>query len=145
MIKFSNKYNSCIERLLKKEGGYVNDSDDAGGQTYRGISRKYNPNWKGWVVVDNYLKEFGGETSAFKKALDRNEILLDQVKLYYKERYWDVLNLDTCKNFKVCWQLFDTCVNTGKTNAVKLAQKVLGLKVTGKADEEFYLKLSKIN
>ena len=132
MIKFSNKYNSCIERLLKKEGGYVNDPDDAGGQTYRGISRKYNPNWKGWVVVDNYLKEFGGETSAFKKALDRNEILLDQVKLYYKERYWDVLNLDTC-------------VNTGKTNAVKLAQKVLGLKVTGKADEEFYLKLSKIN
>ena len=43
MINFSNKYNTCIEKLLKKEGGYVNDPDDKGGQTYRGISRKYNP------------------------------------------------------------------------------------------------------
>ena len=144
MINFSNKYNTCIEKLLKKEGGYVNDPDDKGGQTYRGISRKYNPNWKGWVIVDNYLKEFKTESNAFKKALDRNEVLLDQVKDYYKKYYWDTLNLDTCKSTKVCWQLFDMCVNSGKVNAVKLAQRILGLPVTGKADEEFYLKLSKI-
>jgi type VI secretion system secreted protein VgrG len=27
------------------EGGYANDPDDAGGETYMGISRRYHPDW----------------------------------------------------------------------------------------------------
>lgn len=33
----------AISKVLKHEGGYVNDPDDKNGETYKGISRK---NWK---------------------------------------------------------------------------------------------------
>lgn len=38
--------------LIKHEGGYVNDPDDKGGETYKGIARKFNPDWKGWKIID---------------------------------------------------------------------------------------------
>ncbi len=136
-----NYFEICYKNVIKKEGGYVNDPDDAGGMTYKGISRKHNPKFGGWAVVDNYLKVFGSPNSQFKFALDRNEVLQNLVKKYYKTNYWDVLNLDKCKSFKVCNQLFDMCVNAGKSRAIKLAQSVLGMEQTGVATEEFYTKL----
>lgn len=136
-----NYFEICYKSVIKKEGGYVNDPDDAGGMTYKGISRKHNPKFGGWAVVDNYLKTFGSPTAQFKAALDRNEVLQNLVKKYYKANYWDVLRLDECKSFKVCNQMFDMCVNAGKSRAIKLAQSVLGMKETGIATEEFYKKL----
>ena len=45
-------YNIAYNKVIKIEGGYVNDPDDAGGETYMGISRKFNPNAKFWKVID---------------------------------------------------------------------------------------------
>lgn len=45
-------FGDAFKKLSIKEGGYVNDKDDAGGETYRGISRKYNPTWQGWTMID---------------------------------------------------------------------------------------------
>ena len=39
MANFDEEFN----RIIFVEGGYVNDKDDAGGETYLGISRKANP------------------------------------------------------------------------------------------------------
>jgi lysozyme family protein len=39
------------------EGGYVNDPDDKGGETYRGIARKKHPSWRGWYKVDDVKKQ----------------------------------------------------------------------------------------
>jgi lysozyme family protein len=36
----------------KNEGGYVNDTKDKGGETYRGIARKIWASWKGWALID---------------------------------------------------------------------------------------------
>ena len=47
-------YKEAIKKTLKYEGGYVNDKDDRGGETYRGVSRRYHPNWSGWKIVDEY-------------------------------------------------------------------------------------------
>lgn len=47
-------FGDAFKKLSIKEGGYVNDKDDAGGETYRGISRKYNPTWQGWTMIDSY-------------------------------------------------------------------------------------------
>lgn len=39
---------------LRFEGGYANIPGDKGGETYCGISRKHNPGWAGWPVLDQY-------------------------------------------------------------------------------------------
>jgi len=38
--------------LLEHEGNWVHHPDDKGGETYRGIARKFNPNWYGWRFID---------------------------------------------------------------------------------------------
>lgn len=34
------------------EGGYVNDTNDLGQETYKGISRRFWPHWDGWQHID---------------------------------------------------------------------------------------------
>lgn len=51
------QWNEFFEWLMDREGRVVtNDPNDPGGQTCWGISRKYNPNWEGWVLVDSGAK-----------------------------------------------------------------------------------------
>lgn len=50
----------------------------------------------------------------------------------YKVGYWDVFELDDFNSQRVAEQLFDTNVNCGKVAAIKMAQRVLGLKETGR-------------
>jgi len=59
-----NSYRDChdweFDRFLaayvnvrKWEGNYSNLKDDKGGETYGGISRTYNGDWRGWELVDD--------------------------------------------------------------------------------------------
>lgn len=45
--------------LIRNEGGYLNDSDDWGGETFMGISRRFHPNWQGWTIIDFYRSNGG--------------------------------------------------------------------------------------
>ncbi len=42
------------------EGIWSDDPDDRGGETCFGLTRKNNPDWVGWVDVDNYKKKYVG-------------------------------------------------------------------------------------
>ena len=123
-----------FEKLILAEGGYVNDHDDAGGETYLGISRKNNPNWSGWKLIDSIKKTYG--TKNITARLKANESITNSAKLLYKINYWDVLELDDIPNQAVAHQLFDTCVNCGKTVAISITQQVLMMTVTGKWSNE---------
>ena len=37
---------------MKHEGGYVFDPDDSGGETYKGVARKFHSKWEGWSKID---------------------------------------------------------------------------------------------
>src|SRR2546426_796362 len=45
-------FDYALTQLLKVEGGYANDPRDPGGETYKGISRVFWPNWSGWPLID---------------------------------------------------------------------------------------------
>lgn len=117
MANFDEAYNIT----LKHEGGYVNDIHDAGGETYRGISRKFNPSWPGWKIVDS--SRFGD----FPNTLYRNPTLTMKVKDFYKEKYWDINLLDQCNSQKIANEMFDTAVNMGVARTVKFLQRALNL------------------
>lgn len=123
-----------FEKLILSEGGYVNDSDDAGGETYLGISRKNNPKWIGWKTIDSIKKIYG--TKNITARLKANKSITNSAKLLYKINYWDVLELDDIPNQDIAHQLFDTCVNCGKAVAINIAQQVLMMTVIGKWSNE---------
>lgn len=44
----------AFDRVNKFEGYYVNHPLDRGGETYRGIARRFNKEWLGWDKIDAY-------------------------------------------------------------------------------------------
>jgi lysozyme family protein len=117
MADFSKAY----DKTMGHEGGYTNDPTDAGGETYKGISRVYNPSWKGWNIIDAAKVS---SADPFPKGLDKNISLQNSVKDFYKDRYWDVNRLDEFSQ-EVAEELFDTGVNMGVGRAGKFVQQAL--------------------
>ena len=130
MAQFDKEFNE----LILVEGGYINDKDDAGGETYLGISRKNNPKWVGWEVIDEVKKKYG--TKNITSRLKKDKALTNNAKLLYKQKYWDALELDDIPSQNIAHEMFDTAVNCGITTAIRIAQQVLMMTVTGKWSDE---------
>ena len=119
-------FEKALKLVLKHEGGYVNDPRDNGGETYKGISRKSNPDWYGWKIIDKEKKKKG-----FEKTLENNKELQDSVSSLYRTRYWNPIKGDDIKHQDTAEEIFDAAVNFGITRAVKIAQKTVGFEQSG--------------
>lgn len=108
-------------KTMGHEGGYVNDPDDFGGETYKGISRKYNPSWDGWFIVDAHKGH-----DDFHDNLAKDVLLAQSVRNFYKERYFDPYVGDDMPD-ALAQEMFDTSVNMGVGRAVKFLQIALNM------------------
>lgn len=122
MANFEKAYHDVIQ---PNEGGYVNNPNDKGGETYAGIARKFNPNWTGWTYID-FKKKTSGTIKRNTKFPDIEYLVIE----FYKNR-WNGLRLDEIKNQKVAEFIFDFHVHS-QTTGIKILQKVLGIKQDGK-------------
>lgn len=50
-------FRTSLNYILEHEGYYANIENDRGGETYAGITRRWNPNWYGWRYIDQYKKK----------------------------------------------------------------------------------------
>jgi len=107
---------------LHNEGGYSNDPADVGGETYKGVSRKYHPDWDGWAIIDTAKlgNGFPGNL-VYDIALDAN------VRAFYKANYWNRFLGDQLMSQQIANELFDTAVNMGVGRAVTFLQEGLNL------------------
>ena len=125
-----SEFKKAYKKIMGYEGGYVNDPVDFGKETYKGISRKYNPNWSGWEIIDFYKTN-----DNFPKQLRDDSILQEAVRSTYKKKYWDVFYGDRISNQGLANKLFDISVNLGAHRAVKFLQ--ISLNVLNR-DEALY-------
>lgn len=102
-------FEPAVTKTIKKEGGdtLTEDPNDPGGLTRFGISKRSHP------------------------EVDPRNLTLDQAKQIYKREYWDPLLADSITNQTVAEMIFDTSVNMGIHQAVRLIQIVLGIQVDG--------------
>ena len=98
-------FNKAIVKVLKKEGGYVNNPADRGGETYKGITRKYHSTSYVWTLIDRLKDECGGVNAKFKNKLNLNTQIDAEIRKIYKANYWDKFKLDTVPNQKVAEQI----------------------------------------
>jgi len=114
-------FRKAFANTMKHEGGYSNDPNDPGGETYMGISRRYWPSWKGWAVIDQLLAE--------GKTLSLSEELPDLVRKFYRDQFWNRFMGDevAIRSKAVAIELFDTSVNHGIHAAVRYLQESLNL------------------
>lgn len=116
MADFIKAYNIT----LKHEGGYSNDLDDVGKETYKGISRVYNSSWPGWLSID-YHKKLDDFPDNIYGDLD----LDNDVKSFYKTKYWNVNILDKVSSQDIANEMFDTGVNMGVKRAAIFLQRAI--------------------
>nr|DAM87792.1 MAG TPA: Lysozyme [Caudoviricetes sp.] len=132
-------FDEAYQRTLKFEGGWVNDDNDSGKETYKGISRVYEKNWEGWKIVDAYKKK-----PNFPKNLESDKKLQDLVKSCYRKNYWDTIWGDKIRNQKVANDFYDTAVNMGVGTSIKLSERQYGLKETCKMSQKLLDKLNSV-
>ena len=103
-------FNSSYDKVLGAEGGYSNVASDLGGETYAGISRKYNPGWKGWSIIDSYKNKFSN--NIIPRNTKFNDPTLSQlIRDFYKATQWDVIYGDSINSQSVADIIFDARVN----------------------------------
>lgn len=120
MASFLETYHKYIK---PGEGGYSFHAADAGQETYRGISRRYHPNWEGWKEIDVIKKS---------RSLRTNEVIpqVESLAEQFYDDMWDESGFNWIKSQKVADIIFDFYVNSGGA-AIRLVQKLLNLKTDG--------------
>lgn len=84
-----NTIDKALEFVLQWEGGYVNDPDDAGGETKYGIAKRFFPH------------------------LDIKNLTMDEAKAIYESQYWTRAGCPWMKDYNLATVVFDTAVNCG--------------------------------
>jgi lysozyme family protein len=110
-----------LDIIVKHEGGYVNDPDDTGGETYRGISRKYHPDIPMWARID-VIKE--------TRRINDNDViseLEEEVKSFYRENYWGGIKGLWINYQELAVKLFDMSIHLGLSRTVRLLQEGLNI------------------
>jgi len=119
----------AIEKVLKHEGGFVDNKLDRGGATNFGITKKVYEEFVGRPVTVDEIKNMP----------KGNAIAI------YKKNYWDRVKGDSIKDYAVAFLIFDAAVNSGVSAAIKTAQKILGINPDGVAGTEFLKHLNNFN
>ena len=109
--KKSMTFDEIIDNVLESEGGYVNDKDDAGGETNMGISKKAYPD------------------------LDIKNLTREAAKQLYYEDYWTPSKAEQLPN-QLREVYFDMVVNFGRRGAAKVLQQACNGKNTYKIKED---------
>lgn len=107
------------------EGGYVNDPNDMGGETFKGISRVSHSKWPGWEIVDR-MKLMDG----FPGCAERDHVLSGMVKAFYRIEFWDEVHGDELP-WKMAVAVFDFAIHSSPKKATRYMQNVLGVVVDG--------------
>lgn len=117
-------FNIAYDITRKTEGGWHNasgvNSSDKGGETFKGIARKYWGTWKGWVIIDSLKQKPGFPGTALA-----DPTLNQLVREFFKVNFWDPLRLSQIKYQPIKNELFDTAVNIGVNPAGKMLQRSL--------------------
>lgn len=116
-------FEKAFNKIIANEGGYVNDKDDKGGETFMGITRKNHPNIAIWDIIDEYI-DIHDSTYGLLKYIKNNNRAMNSIKDIYRKQYWDKLLLDKIRSQSIANELFDDCVNRGVTATLKLVRKL---------------------
>ena len=107
-----------------REGGYVDDPIDKGGETHRGVARKFNGDWPGWKIVDQIKTDHPND---FKDRINASDELALLAKELFRKRYWTPIRGDEIPNQHIANKVFDTGVNQGVARASKYLQEGVNL------------------
>ena len=115
-------FQPAFDITMENEGGYANNPNDSGGETWRGIARNYWPHWSGWPIIDQTVAT---NPENLNQTLFANASLNAMVEQFYQENFWDTAGLPGINCQQTANQLFDIAVNMGTGVAGKILQEAI--------------------
>ncbi|MDZ7789743.1 MAG: glycosyl hydrolase 108 family protein [Xanthomonadales bacterium] len=102
-----------IDRLLVREGGYVDHPADRGGPTNYGITQGTLTDWRGEPVG----------------AAEVQDLTAEEARGIYRDRYWTGPGFDRLVDLPplITEFLFDTGVHSGPRTAIRMLQRAAGV------------------
>jgi lysozyme family protein len=104
-----NNFDASFDRIIKSEGGYVNDPADRGGETNLGVT----------------IGAWGAYLNRAIQPGEMKALTPESVKPFYKSMYWDKVKGDDLPS-GVDYAVFDFAVNAGVGRAAKFLQRAVG-------------------
>lgn len=111
-------FEKAVLKVLKREGGYVDDPVDRGGATNYGITISTLTAWR------KSQAKTPEERARLVTKDDVRKLTVTEAKEIYRERYWKPMNLDGLHEF-LAEALFDQAVNFGIGGASRRVQQTL--------------------
>ena len=119
----NSNWQKSFELMLQSEGGFSNDQRDSGnhlpdgreGSTMLGVTQYNWENWIGHEVTQEQMKKLTPE----------------DVKPFYKKKYWDAVRADELPNSGISYLIFDFAVNAGVGRSIKTLQTAVGVASDG--------------
>lgn len=102
-------FDASFARIIKSEGGYVNDPADRGGETNLGVT----------------IGAWGAYLNRAIQPGEMKALTQETVKPFYKSMYWDKVKGDDLP-IGVDYAVFDFSVNAGVGRAAKFLQRAVG-------------------
>lgn len=110
-----SNFDRCLDLVLIHEGGFVDHSQDPGGITNMGVTKKA---WEEYVGHDVTKEEMRSLTVA-------------EITPFYRKGYWDACKCDDL-HAGVDYAVFDLAVNAGPGRAAKFLQEAVGATPDGR-------------
>lgn len=111
----TTRFDTCLQFVLAREGGFVNDPHDRGGATNKGITQ---------AVYDLWRKEHGLEPRSVAEIDD------EEVATIYRAKYWESSRCGTLPE-PIDLFVFDSAVQHGPRKAIQFLQRSMGVTDTG--------------
>ncbi|MDR6386762.1 glycosyl hydrolase 108 family protein [Paraburkholderia caribensis] len=105
------RFEKISKIVLLNEGGFVNDSNDSGGATNKGIA---------WATWQAHAREDVGLEPTLENLRGLTD---DQAKMIYLKRYWEPRGFCGITNEKTALNIYDWTITSGK--AIRKIQELL--------------------
>lgn len=114
-MSIPDNFPRCLQFVLDREGGYVDNPRDPGGATNHGVTMQTLANWRGVSVTKQDVMNMG----------------VDEAGAIYKKNYWDACSCDSFPP-QLAIVLFDAAVNSGNFRSMTFMQAALGVAPDGR-------------
>jgi lysozyme family protein len=111
----SPSFMASLPFVLRSEGGFVDNPNDHGGRTNKGVTQRVFNAWR---------------TSQGAAQQDVKQINDEEVASIYFNNYWLTAKCDALRR-KLDLAVFDTAVNSGPNRAIKILQEAVGSEPDG--------------
>jgi len=122
---------TILKAINAIEGGWVDDPDDNGKETFRGFARAYNSKSPVWPVVDDIKKRnpiftaqaYADRPQNLNKLLYANKFINDIIDQVYERDYFNINRLGELNDQQLAENVADCGVNCGTGTAARMLQK----------------------